>query len=122
MQRAMIDAMIATLEDPFTQYMSPLDQSDFNKELSGNYVGIGAEVNFGEEWLTIVSPMDGLAGAEGRRDGGRRRPEIEGESYAAENRPVDECVDLLTGEAGTGVDIGPPPRRRRGGSVHPGTS
>ncbi len=103
MQRAVIDAMLEALDDPFTNWVSPEDQSDFSKELSGNYVGIGARIKPGEEWLTIITPMeDSPALAAGVRAGDIVLT-IDGES--TQNRPVDECIDALLGVPGTTVDV-----------------
>ena len=58
MQKAMIQAMIRTLDDPYTVYVPPERERDFNKELRGTYVGIGAQVDQVDGFLTIVTPMD----------------------------------------------------------------
>jgi len=58
MQLAMINAMIKTLDDPHTVFIPPADERDFNKDLHGTYVGIGAEVNVVDGFLTISTPMD----------------------------------------------------------------
>ena len=103
MQRAVIDAMIEALDDPFTSWVSPEDQADFSKELSGNYVGIGARIHANREWLTIITPMeDSPALAAGLRAGDVVLT-IDGES--TQNRPVNECIDALLGVPGTTVDV-----------------
>ena len=58
MQQAMIKSMIGTLDDPYTVYVPPSNEAEFDKELRGTYVGIGAEVSVLEDFLTIVSPLD----------------------------------------------------------------
>ena len=59
MQLAMINGMIESLDDPHTLYIPYEDVDEFNKDLRGEYVGIGAEVNIIDDYLTIISPMDG---------------------------------------------------------------
>jgi carboxyl-terminal processing protease len=52
-----IRGMLESLGDPHTLYMDPQVTEDENAILSGEYEGIGAWVDTGEEFLTIISPM-----------------------------------------------------------------
>ena len=56
MQRAMIDAMIGVLGDPYTVYVPPDHEAAFEKALHGTYVGIGAEVMIIDDYLSIITP------------------------------------------------------------------
>lgn len=110
MQRAMIDAMIETLDDPYTQYIAPVDTSEFNKQLRGTYAGIGAEVNFADGYLVIATPMDDSPALRAGIMAGDVVLEIEGESTYEEKpanyrRKLSECVEKLTGELGTEVSL-----------------
>ncbi len=58
MQLAMISARIETLDDPHTVYVPPAAEADFTKALKGRYIGIGAEVNITDDYLTIVTPLE----------------------------------------------------------------
>jgi carboxyl-terminal processing protease len=103
MLEAAISGMLDVLDDPHTVYVPPVHQSEFAKDLHGTYVGIGAEVTLREEYLTIVSPMDGSPALEAGVRAGDVVLEIEGESTY--RRPVEESVTRLTGEPGTPVTI-----------------
>jgi carboxyl-terminal processing protease len=103
MQKAMIDGMIATLKDPFTIYVPPSEEREFNKELRGEYVGIGAEVDIADEFLTIITPMDDSPALEAGVLAGDVVLEIEGQS--THQVPVDKCIEMLLGEEGTPVNI-----------------
>jgi len=110
MQRAMIAAMIETLDDPYTQYVDPADTDEFNKQLRGTYAGIGAEVNFVDGYLVIISPMDDSPALRAGVMAGDVVLEIAGESTFEEKpanyrRKLNECVDKLTGKLGTAVDL-----------------
>ena len=102
-QRAMIDAMITTLDDPFTLYVPPADEAAFNKVLRGTYVGIGAEVNVEGEYLTIVSPLDDSPALDAGVMAGDIVLAIEGKTTY--DRPVSDCIEQLLGEPGTPVNI-----------------
>ena len=103
MQKAMIQAMIRTLDDPYTVYVPPERERDFNKELRGTYVGIGAQVDQVDGFLTIVTPMDDSPGLEAGVQAGDIVLEIDGVSTF--EREINDSIDLLLGEEGTPVDI-----------------
>lgn len=103
MQRAMIDAMIGTLDDPYTVYVPPFAERDFNKDLRGKYVGIGSEVRIIDGELTIITPMDDSPSLEAGVRAGDVVLEIAGTS--TKGKSVDDCIELLLGEAGTPVEI-----------------
>ncbi len=103
MQQAMIQAMIRTLDDPHTIYIPPSAEAEFNKELRGTYVGIGAEVRIVDDYLTIVTPMDGSPALRAGVEAGDVVLEIEGVStYLV---PIAKSIDRLVGEPGTEVSI-----------------
>ncbi len=102
-QHAMIDAMITTLDDPYTLYVPPADEAEFNKVLRGTYVGIGAEVNVEGQYLTIVSPLEDSPALDAGIMAGDIVLAIEGRTTF--ERPVDDCIDQLLGEPGTPVNI-----------------
>ncbi|MEE8153772.1 MAG: S41 family peptidase, partial [Phycisphaerales bacterium] len=103
MQKAMIQAMIRTLDDPYTMYVPPEREREFNKELRGTYVGIGAEVNQIDGFLTIVTPMDDSPALEVGVQAGDIVLEIDGVSTF--EREVNDSINMLLGEEGTRVDI-----------------
>ena len=44
MQIGAINGMLETLNDPYTIYVPPADTKEFSKELTGDFVGIGVQV------------------------------------------------------------------------------
>jgi carboxyl-terminal processing protease len=57
LMRGSIRGMLEALGDEHTSYMDPDQYQQANTELSGEYEGIGAWVDTGGEYLTIVAPM-----------------------------------------------------------------
>lgn len=103
MQQAMIEGMVDSLNDPYTEFI-PFDrQDDLDRQLRGRYVGIGAEVNMVDGYLTIVSPMDDSPALEAGILAGDTVLEIEGESTY--DLTIQECIDRLLGEPNTDVTI-----------------
>ncbi len=96
-----IKGMIDSLDDPYTVYVPASEKRDFNKDLTGEYVGIGAQVNQLEGWLTIVSPLEDSPAFRAGIMPDDRIVEIEGKSTY--NVSVDDCIDMLLGEPGTAV-------------------
>jgi len=99
LQVAAINGMIEALDDPHTMYIPPSRSEDFSKALSGEYVGIGAEVIVRNGVLTIVNPMDDSpALAAGLRPDDRVLA-VDGVPTAG--KPIEDSIDMLKGEPGT---------------------
>ncbi len=103
MQERMLHAMVEALDDPYTVYIPPASEDEFNKDVRGTYVGIGAEVVQEEGMLTIVTPLEGSPALEAGVRPGDVVLEINGRS--TEHRSITECIDLLLGDPGTPVTI-----------------
>ncbi|WP_351125375.1 PDZ domain-containing protein, partial [Shewanella sp. T24-MNA-CIBAN-0130] len=50
--------------DPHSEYFTKSELVDFNELTSGNYAGIGVEVEMRDNHLIIVTPVDASAAAE----------------------------------------------------------
>lgn len=103
MRDAAIAAMVESLGDPYTVYVPPSDEDDFNKDLRGSYVGIGAEIDIVDGWLVIVSPLDGSPALAAGVRSGDTVLSIEGETTFG--LTARQCADRLMGEPGTAVGI-----------------
>ncbi len=103
MQRGAIEGMIEELNDPYTTFVPRRDTDEFSKDLTGEYVGIGAEVQIRDGWLTISSPLDGSPSWKAGVMADDRVVAIDGKS--TEGFTIDESIDLLTGEPNTKVVI-----------------
>mgnify|MGYP005841415703 CR=1 FL=1 len=103
LQRAAIDGMIESLNDPFTVYIPPPDVREFEKALTGEYVGIGAQVIVRDGWLTIVTPLEGSPAFRAGLMPGDRIVEINAESTFG--KAAQDSVDILTGQPGTSVEL-----------------
>ena len=98
-----IKGMVEALADPYTVYVPASERGEFNKSLTGEYVGIGAQVNMQQGWLTIVSPLEDSPAFRVGLMPDDRVVEIEGQS--TQNKSVEACVGMLMGEPGTPVKI-----------------
>jgi carboxyl-terminal processing protease len=102
-QQAMLEAMVDSLDDPYSVYVPPAAEAEFNKVLRGTYVGIGAEVDMVDNYLTIVSPLEDSPALESGIEAGDIVLEIEGRSTL--DRSIDDCIEQLLGEPGSTVTL-----------------
>ncbi|MEX0876872.1 MAG: S41 family peptidase [Phycisphaerales bacterium] len=103
LQRGAIEGMLEELNDPYTAFVPRVDTERFSKDLTGEYVGIGAEVLIRDGWLTIASPLDGSPAWKAGVMAEDRVIAIDGET--TEDLTINESIDLLTGQPGTTVTI-----------------
>ena len=55
----MIQGLAAALGDPYTFYLPPVEQKQFEEDLSGEFTGVGMEIAVKDEALTVVAPLKG---------------------------------------------------------------
>ncbi|MCL4219741.1 MAG: S41 family peptidase [Phycisphaerales bacterium] len=101
LQQAAIAGMLEFLDDPYTVYVPPVHADEFNKELSGEYVGIGAEVSMIDGVLTIMNPMDDSPALDAGIRPDDRVIAIDGEPTLG--KTADHCVSILQGQPNTPV-------------------
>jgi carboxyl-terminal processing protease len=95
-----IKGMIAEL-DPHSSYLPAEDYSIFQADTEGKFGGIGVEVDFSDEYVTVIAPIEGSpAERAGIRPGDR--------IFAIDNQSVRgkssaDLVRLMRGEPGTKV-------------------
>lgn len=101
-ERAMV-GMLRELNDPYTLYLPPERLRRLTERTTGNYIGIGAQIQRRDDWPMIVAPF---AGSPAERAGlvtGDRVLQIDGRS--TRGLTVDEVVRALRGVPGTTVEL-----------------
>ncbi len=98
-----INGMIEKLGDPHTVFIPASHERDFNKDMRGQYVGIGAEVILRDGWLTIASPMDDSPAWKSGVMANDKVIEIDG--VTTEGLSINDSIDKLLGEPQTKVTI-----------------
>lgn len=97
-----IEAMLLSL-DPYTNYIPESQIEDFRFQTTGEYGGIGAQIQREGDWIVISNPyMNAPAREAGLRMGDEIRA-VDGKSI--KGMAIDEVSDILKGEAGTSVII-----------------
>ncbi|GAB4546606.1 MAG: hypothetical protein Tsb0013_05570 [Phycisphaerales bacterium] len=103
LSEAAIAGMIEALDDPYTQYIPPASVRDFDKDVRGEYVGIGAEVDSSEGFLRIASPMDGSPAWNAGLEPDDLIVGVDGVSTFM--MPLTDIIDRLLGEPDTEVIV-----------------
>jgi carboxyl-terminal processing protease len=94
-----ISGLVEALGDPYSSFLTPEENSEFQNELEGKYEGIGAELGIRNDQLIIVSPLEGSPAESTGVRAGDKILEIEGES--TEGIDLYEAVMKIRGAAGT---------------------
>lgn len=103
MQEGAIKGMLDALDDPYTEFIPARDIPEFDKDIRGEYAGIGAQVNTRDGFLQIVSPMEDSPAYREGIEADDLVVAVDGKSTFG--MAVDAVVNLLTGEAGTKVRL-----------------
>ncbi len=98
-----IAGMVASVGDPYTVFFDPEYAQKFNKELSGEFEGIGAEIGMKNNDLTVIAPLPNSPADKAGIKAGDRIVGIDGKD--ATGMIVDEAVSLIRGAAGTKVKL-----------------
>ena len=103
LMRGSIRGMLEALGDEHTSYMDPDQYLQANTELSGEYEGIGAWVDTGGEYLTIVAPMPGSPAEEAGVEAGDIVVGVDGEDVTGIDPSL--VVQRILGPKGTAVRL-----------------
>lgn len=94
-----IDGMVKTLDDPYSDYMSPDAAKEFNESLGSTFQGIGAEVTLQNGKVTIVSPFKGSPAEKAGLRPGDQILDVNGQSL--EGLELYQAVQKIRGPKGS---------------------
>jgi carboxyl-terminal processing protease len=100
--KAMI-GMLQELDDPFTLYLTADRVRRLTEATTGNYVGIGANVQRRDNWPMVIAPFPGSPAERAGLRTGDRIVEIDGKK--TQGWTVDETLRALRGPPGTTVQL-----------------
>jgi carboxyl-terminal processing protease len=95
-----IRGMLKTL-DPHTTFMSPTEFKSMQEDTSGNFGGVGVDLELRNGALTVVTPLDGSPAALAGIRPGDRILKIDG--YSVADMDPDEASSRIKGIPGTKV-------------------
>ncbi len=97
-----IRGMVAEL-DPHSSYMPPRDYEVFQGDTEGRFGGIGVEVDFRADRVTVIAPIEGSPAERGGVRPGDRIVGIDNKSVRGKS--IDDLVRMMRGAPGTTVVI-----------------
>ena len=101
--RKAVDGMLYELRDPYSTFLPPDRFARLNETTSGNYAGLGIEVDVRDGWLIVVAPIAGGPAERAGLQSGDRIVEIMGK--VTRGWTNEEASKLLRGKAGTRVSL-----------------
>ena len=96
-----ISGMVKSLDDPYTVFMPPDDAKKFIEDVSGQFEGVGMEIDIRNDQLQVVSPIEGTPASKAGLRPGDKILKINGTSTA--DLTLDKAVSLIRGPKGTKV-------------------
>ena len=101
--RRTVDGLLLELGDPHTAYLTQDRLARLNETTTGQYAGVGIEIDVREGWITVVRPLPGTpAEAAGMRTGDRV---VEVNGKPTHGWTVEEARKALRGEPATPVSL-----------------
>jgi carboxyl-terminal processing protease len=101
--RRATDGMLKELQDPYAALLVGKDYARLQERTTGDYVGIGLQVDARNGWITVVAPMPGTPAERLGIRPGDQLTEVDGLSAAGWT--LDRAVQALRGQVGSPIDV-----------------
>jgi carboxyl-terminal processing protease len=95
--------MLEQLKDPYSVLLTGDDYKALTEQTSGNYAGLGIQIDVRDGWITVVAPLPETPAERAGIQTGDQIVEVDGKS--TEGWKNDEAVKALRGVAGSKVTI-----------------
>jgi carboxyl-terminal processing protease len=105
--------MLEQLHDPYSVLLAGEDYKELTEMTSGNYAGLGIQIDVRDGWITVVAPLPDTPAERAGIQTGDQIIEVDGKPTQGWNN--EQAVKQLRGEAGSRVVI----RVRRAGLDEP---
>lgn len=97
----LIEGLADSYDDPYTVFLPPLKSQSFEEEIRGKFGGVGIEIGFRDNILSVIAPLKGTPGDAAGILSGDLIIEIDGQG--TQSMTMDEAIDLIRGDVGTEV-------------------
>jgi carboxyl-terminal processing protease len=101
--RKSVDGMLYELKDPYSTFLPPDRFAKLNESTSGNYAGVGVEVDVRDGWLIVVAAIPGGPAERAGIQPGDRIVEIAGKQ--AKGWTNEEASRVMRGRPGSTVAL-----------------
>lgn len=99
-----IAGMVNSLGDPYTVFLDPEQNREFELSLSGTYEGVGIEIDIRDKTLVVVAPIDGTPAQKAGVQAGDKILQIDGEDTSGMS--IQDAVAKIRGERDTKIVLG----------------
>lgn len=99
----MISGLAASLNDPYTFFMPPQESKDFGDDMSGQFTGVGMEIEVRDQVLTVISPLKGTPASAAGVKAGDKILKIDDEE--TKGMSAETAVKKIRGPKGTVVKL-----------------
>lgn len=90
--------------DKYSEYYSPKEYKSFREELSGEFTGVGIQIQKEGNYISVVTPLKGSPAAEAGIKAKDKIVSVDGEDITGFT--TREAAELIKGKAGTSVRLG----------------
>ena len=101
MYRMAVDGMLYELEDPYTSLLAPEKLGRLTETTTGNYAGVGVQVDVRDGWIVVIAPTPGGPAERAGVQPGDRIIEVDGRS--THGWTLEEATRSFRGNPGTSV-------------------
>jgi carboxyl-terminal processing protease len=101
--RKSVDGMLYELNDPYSTFLPPERFAKLSESTSGNYAGVGVEVDVRDGWLIVVAPLPGGPAERAGIQPGDRIVEIAGKPTKGWTN--EEASKVMRGKPGSTVSL-----------------
>lgn len=98
-----IQGLSSSLGDPYTVFLPPKESERFEEDISGNFGGVGMEIDVRDNVLTVVAPLKDSPAEKAGIKTGDKIIAIDGKDISGQT--IDESVGMIRGEIGTTVKL-----------------
>ena len=98
-----IQGLVKAVGDPHTEFMPPVEATQFRQDIKGSFDGIGAEIGIRKGILTVIAPLKGNPAERAGIKAGDKILKIG--SKDTNDLALDEAVRLIRGPHGTSVKL-----------------
>lgn len=98
-----IQGLVASLDDPYTAYLTPADNEASKDDLKGSFEGIGAQLGLDGKKVVVIAPLEGTPAEKIGILAGDHIYEVNGETLDGKSLPY--AVSKIRGPKGTIVKL-----------------
>ncbi|HEX5387978.1 MAG TPA: S41 family peptidase [Gemmatimonadales bacterium] len=107
------NGMLEELKDPYSVLLTGDDYKALTEQTSGNYAGLGIQIDVRDGWITVVAPLPDTPAERAGIETGDQIIQVEGKS--TEGWKTEQAVKALRGDPGSHIAL----QVRRAGIMDP---